>query len=86
MARIFSISFMYNGLERNAMIAVRPTPFATEYSITMLHDDLLEELPSQKIMVSTTGQIAFANYSLEQPTILMNEIIRALSEHVQADV
>lgn len=86
MARIFSINFMYNGMERNAMIAVRPTPFATEYTITMLHDDLLDELPSQKILATTSGQLAFVAHSLEQPTKLMKEILKALAEHVQASV
>ena len=86
MARIFSINFMYKGVERNAMIAVRPTPFATEYTITMLPDDLLEQLPSPKILSVTIGQFAFVEHMLPQPTALMKEILKALAEHVQASV
>ncbi|MDB5195655.1 MAG: hypothetical protein JWP88_25 [Flaviaesturariibacter sp.] len=86
MPRIFSINFAYKGVERNAMIAVRPTPFATEYTITMLHDELLEELPSKKILSTTTGQFAFVEHSLEEPTDLMKAMIGALAEHVQTSV
>ena len=65
------------------MIAVRPTPFATEYTITMAHEDLLEALPSQKILSTETGSFAFVNHTSEAPTSLMKVILQALAEHVQ---
>ncbi|MCW3073740.1 MAG: hypothetical protein JWP69_809 [Flaviaesturariibacter sp.] len=68
------------------MIAVRPTPFATEYKITMVHDDLLDELPSQKILHTSTGQFAFVNHTLDQPTLLMQVILKALEEYLAASV
>lgn len=83
MARIFSISFRYDEMERSAMISVRSTPFATEYTITMLHEELLEELPSKKILSTSNDHFVFVNHSLEEPTLLMKEIVRALADHVQ---
>jgi hypothetical protein len=86
MARIFSISFLHNGLERTAMIAVRPTPFATEYTITMAHEDLLEVLPSQKILSTERGSFAFVNPASKAPTALMTAILQALADHVETSV
>lgn len=86
MARIFSINFRYDEVERIAMITVRTTPFATEYTITMLHEELKEELPSQKILSTSNDHFVFVNYPFEEPTPLMKEIVRALADHVQTFV
>ena len=86
MARIFSITFLHNGVERTAMIAVRPTPFATEYTITMAHDDLLDDLPSNKILATGTGSFAFVNHDVIHSTPLMQTILVALADHVKTSV
>jgi hypothetical protein len=84
MARIFSINFSYEGFERSAMISVRPTPFFTEYSITMLDEDLAAQLPGNKIIASGK-ELVFANAAADPPTSLMQRILHVVADHLQLD-
>jgi hypothetical protein len=84
MARIFSIQFFYKDALQNAMISVRQTPFHTEYRITMVDGDLLNELPADKIISTTQGHFVFANTLIQNYTQLMKEIIKAISGHIHS--
>jgi hypothetical protein len=81
MARIFSISFLHEGRQLTAMVAMRPTPFATEYTISMLEDELMEALPGNKVLSAAPDQFAFAHQN-GHTTPLMRSIMQAISEHV----
>ena len=84
MARIFSIQFFYNSALQNAMIAVRETPFHTEYKLTMLDDNLMDLLPSDKIISPAPGSFFFANTLIKDYTDLMKDIINAISNHIHS--
>lgn len=84
MARIFTIRFTYENTLHNAMVFVKETPFFIEYKLNMLDVHLLNLLPSNKIISSSPGQFTFTDaYGFENHD-LMNEIIRAISEHIHS--
>lgn len=83
MARIFSIQFDYEGIARAAMVTVRSTPFFTEYSINMLDDELMQQLPGNKIVSTAPNHLAFINTSAREATPLMECILNAVANHLQ---
>ena len=68
------------------MISVRNTPFFTEYSINMLDDELMELLPDNKLISSEPNQLKFMNIRNEEQSPLMESIIHAVSNHLQASI
>lgn len=84
MARIFSIHFTYESIRYNAMVFVRETPFHKEYTLNMLDERLLHLLPSDKIISPEPGQFVFQNSELEEPSELMTQIIKAITEHMHS--
>jgi hypothetical protein len=83
MARIFSINFSYAGMNHSAMVSVRSTPFYTEYSINSLNEDLLELLPSTKIISSSPNQYFFEHIPKDKTTPLMDVLIKQVSLHMR---
>ena len=47
------------------------------------NEELLELLPGNKILSQAPGHYVFQNASSENSTVLMNAIIKAVSEHMQ---
>jgi hypothetical protein len=82
MARIFNIYFAFDDLMYNAVVSVRSTPFFTEYTLNNFNEDLLELLPSTKILSYGPGHFVFQDATSENSTPLMNAIIKAVSEHM----
>ena len=82
MARIFNIYFAYEGHEYNAVVSVRTTAFFTEYTLNNFNEDLLEQLPGNKIISRDGNHFIFQNASDTTP--LMNIIIKAVTEHLHA--
>ena len=83
MARLFSIQFYYQGINYNALVTVRPTPFFTEYHLSMLDENILNQLPDNRILSSSPTHFVFAGHSLNASKVLMNEMIRSIADHVQ---
>jgi hypothetical protein len=83
MARIFSIHFMHEGVVHNAMVSVRTTPFFSEFTITMLDEEIAGLLPNNKILSATKNHFVFSDSSSENSPQLMNAIIGAVAEHMQ---
>jgi hypothetical protein len=84
MARIFTIRFTYEDELHNAIVFVKETPFYVEYNLNMLDINLLKLLPSDKIISSTQDHFKFANSHDEEDSVLMKEIIKAISEHIHS--
>ena len=84
MARIFNIYFEFEGTVYNAVVSVRSTPFFTEYTLNNFNDELLLLLPGNKILSHSPGHFVFKNASGDDSTVLMNSIIKAVSEHMHA--
>jgi hypothetical protein len=82
MARIFNIYFTYNGTVLNGMVSVRTTPFYREYTLSF-SDEVMELLPCNKIISTTPNQYQFLHSSNASATPLMQEVIRAVAEHLQ---
>jgi hypothetical protein len=83
MARIFSVQFDFEGITYTAMVSVHTTPFFTEYSISMLGEELLQQLPTNKIVSSTPNQFTFLNTPAKEQSPLMEAIIHAVANHLQ---
>jgi len=83
MARIFTINFTYESVSHTAMIAVRQTPFFMEYTISMLPEEIMHQLPGNRIISTGLQQLIFANATLDESSDLMNEILRAVADHLQ---
>lgn len=66
------------------MLAVRETPFHVEYKITMMDSDLMDLLPSDKIISPAPGTFFFANTLIKDYTDLMKTIIEAVSNHIHS--
>lgn len=66
------------------MIAVRETPFHTEYKITMLDHNVMDMLPADKIISPAPGTFFFANTLIKDYSALMKEIIQAISRHIHS--
>jgi 2-keto-3-deoxy-galactonokinase len=84
MARIFNIYFSYNNEMHNAVVSVRTTPFFTEYSLSSFNEELLGLLPGTKIISKSRDSFIFQNATPDNSNELMEEIIRAVAEHLQA--
>lgn len=84
MARIFNIYFAFDGMMYNAVVSVRSTAFHTEYTLNNFDDELLELLPSNKILSKSSGHFVFQDASADSSTALMNSIIKAVAEHMHA--
>lgn len=84
MARIFNIYFNYNGRLHNAIVSVRSTPFLSEYTLNNLGDELQSLLPGNKILSRGPGHFVFQHATALNSAELMNAIIRAVAEHLQA--
>ncbi len=82
MARIFNIYFTYNNRLRSAMVSVRTTPFFTEYTLRF-DEDLMQLLPGNKIISTSAEHFIFQHTSSQDATPLMQEIIKAVSQHTQ---
>ena len=82
MARIFSISFMHKGLAHNAMIAVRTTPFFTEYSIHIFDEWLAALLPNNKVISTSESSFTFSDSTSTNDPQLMDDLLKAIAEHV----
>lgn len=80
MARVFTISFPYKGQDRSAVIAVRPTPFYTEYIVSLFDEDISHDLHSTTIVSSSNENFRFMDCLHE--TELMKKILVAVSEHL----
>jgi hypothetical protein len=83
MARIFTINFFYKTELESAIISVRTTPFFTEYTINPMDEEIMEKLPLKKIISSAPGQFSFVDFTKEQFTPLMKNIIEAIAQHLQ---
>lgn len=83
MARIFSIYFTYEGVQQNAMISVRTTPFFTEYSVAMLDESIAGQLPNNKIISTSKNSFVFSDSAEENSPQLMHEIMQAVTGHLQ---
>lgn len=83
MSRIFNIYFVFKGMNYNAIVSVRSTPFFTEYTLNNFNEELLELLPGDKIVSRAHGHYTFQDACPENSTDLMDAIIKAVSEHMQ---
>ena len=83
MARIFSIQFTYEGAQQHAMVAVRTTPFFTEYSVSMLDEAIANHLPNHKIISTSKNSFVFSDSAKENAPELMRQILQAVAEHLQ---
>ena len=84
MARIFSIQFIYEGIEYNVMVSARSTPFFNEYAVTMLDETIANLLPNNKIISTSKESFVFADSTNENSPGLMHTILRAVAHHLQA--
>ena len=84
MARIFSINFVYNNASHHAMVAVRQTPFHTEYKISLQSEELSDLLLSNKIVSPGPGVFVFANTSVQEYNELMKQILVAVTDHIHS--
>lgn len=82
MARIFSVSFIHRGLTYNAMVAVRTTPFFTEYTISIFDELLAALLPNNKVLTTVVNSLTFSDSTEANDPQLMDDIIKAIAEHV----
>ena len=83
MARIFSISFVYDDIQYSALVDVRVDSRYTEYNISLLNTELSQYLPGNKIISSAPGHFAFLNADTGNE-VLMNQIIKAISDHIHS--
>lgn len=83
MARIFNIYFTTQGTTHSAVVSVRQTAFFTEYTLQNVDDSVLSLLPGNKIISRTKDDFIFQN-APNSPSDLMQEIIRAVSNHMHA--
>ncbi len=83
MARLFSINFYYNGTSHNALVTVRTTPYFTQYELSMLDEEVLNQLPDNRILSTSPEHFIFASDSSNASKDLMNEMIRSIADHVQ---
>lgn len=70
-------------MNHSAMVSVRTTPFFTEYNLIRLDEDLIELLPSTKIISSTPNQFFFEHIPICKSTPLMDILIREVSLHMR---
>jgi hypothetical protein len=75
---------MHEGIAYNAMVSVRTTPFFMEYTITMLDESIAEQLPNNKIISTSKDSFVFSDSTSENSKELMEQILQAVSSHMQA--
>jgi hypothetical protein len=83
MARIFTISFIYNEERYNTIVTVRTSPLFIEYILAHLDADLLELLPGNRIISPSPNDFFFPNASSQHSLALMKCIIKAVAVHMQ---
>jgi hypothetical protein len=83
MAQIFNIYFKYEELTYSAMVSVRKTPFFLEYTLHNLPDNILDQLPGNRIISREKQELIFQLAGAVAPNELMSEIMKAVSEHSQ---
>ena len=83
MARLFTISFVYNEVSYNTLVTVKTTPYYKEYTLNNLATDLLKQLPGNKIISPTSTRFFFPEAGPQHSEKLMTEIIKAVTEHLQ---
>ena len=83
MARIFTISYSFQGVTYNTMVSVRTTPFYREYTLNNLDEHILLQLPGNKIISLSTRQFIFPNAGPASSNELMSAIINAVMMHLQ---
>jgi hypothetical protein len=84
MARLFTINFTYNDVPFTTIVTVQTTPFYMEYTLANLDSELLLLLPGNKIISPSSKNFLFPNASPEHSTELMNSIIKAVAQHMEA--
>ena len=84
MARIFTIEFSFDNELHHAIIAVRETPFHTEYKITLQSPQLNELLLSDKIVSPQPQTYLFANVSSNEYNQLMKQVLGAVSDYLHS--
>lgn len=82
MARIFNIYFHFDDHLHSAVVNVRKTAFFTEYSLINFNTELLDLLPSNKILSRADQQFSFQDANDREQTPLMKAIIEAVSQHL----
>ena len=81
MAQIFNIYFTYDDVPHSAMVSVRKTHFFLEYTLHNLTDDLLQQLPGNRIISRSVNDFIFQHASPEHQTDLMVTLLKVVSEH-----
>lgn len=84
MARIFSINFIHNGSPETAIVTVREENSLTEYEISISNQAIADQLPSNTIIASKRSGFHFLKTSEQKNTILMNDLLKAVQEHIQS--
>jgi hypothetical protein len=74
---------LHDGIEQHAMVTVRTTPFFTEYSISMLDEDLAAQLPNNKILSTSKDHFVFLDAAKENAPRLMENILQGIAHHLQ---
>ena len=64
------------------MVAVRTTPFFTEYTISIFDDLLASLLPNNKVLSTSENSFTFSDSTDANDAQLMNDVLRAIAEHV----
>ncbi|MBD0278642.1 MAG: hypothetical protein ICV51_13895 [Flavisolibacter sp.] len=83
MARIFSISFLYENIHYSALIDVRTISGYTEYNISMIDDYIRNLLPGNKIISYAPNQFTFMNADTGNE-VVMKTIIKAITDHIHS--
>ncbi len=86
MARLFTINFNFEGCMHNALVTVKTTPFFTEYQLSMLDEEILNQLPDNRILSSSPAHFVFASHNTKASKDLMDEMIRTIADHMQTMV
>jgi len=66
------------------MVSVKTTPLFIEYTLVNLDFELLSLLPGNTIISTSQKTLFFANANTGNSTALMNNIIKAVSLHLQS--
>jgi hypothetical protein len=65
------------------MVSVRTTPFYMEYTLSNLQEEILKQLPGNKIISPSARKFIFPNATPEHNRTLMDAIINAVTMHLQ---
>jgi hypothetical protein len=83
MARLFTINFSYKNEQFNSLVTVKTTPYYMEYTLGNLEENLLQQLPGNKIISPSPKSFLFPNATAAHSPVLMQSIISAVSHHLQ---